>query len=48
MKWMRNSTNETKRMRLETAHLKGKVDCVAMDSKADDLQLFREFRRYQL
>ena len=42
---MRNAANEAKRMWLETYHLKGKVDYVAMDSKADDADLFREFKR---
>ena len=32
-------------MWLETGHLKGQVDYVAMDSKADDSDLFREFSR---
>jgi len=43
--WMPNSANEAKRMWLETSHLKGKVKYVAMDSKADDADLFREFKR---
>jgi hypothetical protein len=43
--WMRNSANEAKRMWLETARLKGRVDYIAMDSKADDSDLFREFQR---
>ena len=43
--WMRNSANEAKRMWLETFHLKDQVDYVAMDSKADDADLFREFKR---
>ena len=42
---MRNAANEANRMWLETYHLKGKVDYVAMDSKADDADLFREFKR---
>jgi hypothetical protein len=42
---MRNSANEAKRMWLETFHLKDQVDYVAMDSKADDADLFREFKR---
>jgi hypothetical protein len=42
---MRNSANEAKRMWLETFHLKDQVDYVAMDSKADDTDLFREFKR---
>ena len=43
--WMRNSANEAKRMWLETGRLKGLIDYVVMDSKADDKDLFREFRR---
>ena len=43
--WMQNSANEAKRMWLETFHLKDQVDYVAMDSKADDADLFREFNR---
>lgn len=43
--WIRNSANEAKRMWLETAHLKGQIDYVVMDSKADDADLFREFQR---
>jgi len=43
--WMGNSANEAKRMWLETSHLKNKVKYVAMDSKADDSSLFREFHR---
>ena len=43
--WMRNAANEAKRMWLETYHLKGQVDYLAMDSKADDADLFREFKR---
>ena len=43
--WMPNSANESKRMWLETSHLKGKAKYVAMDSKADDADLFREFKR---
>lgn len=43
--WMRNSANEAKRMWLETSHLKKKIKFVAMDSKADDSGLFREFDR---
>jgi len=43
--WMPNSANEAKRMWLETAHCKGIVDYVAMDSKADDYDLFRELQR---
>ena len=43
--WMKNSANEAKRMWLETCHIKDQVDYVAMDSKADDSDLFREFKR---
>ena len=43
--WMKNSANEAKRMWLETGHLKDQVDYVAMDSKADDYDLFREMER---
>ena len=43
--WMRNSANEAKRMWLETFHIKDQVDYLAMDSKADDSDLFREFKR---
>jgi hypothetical protein len=45
--WMRNAANEAKRMWLETYHLKGKVDHVAIDSKVDDADLFRKFKRQQ-
>ena len=43
--WMKNSANEAKRMWLETFHVKKQVDYVAMDSKADDSDLFEEFKR---
>ena len=43
--WMQNSANEAKRMWLETFHIKDHVDYIAMDSKADDASLFREFKR---
>jgi len=43
--WMRNSANEAKRMWLETFHVKDQADYIAMDSKADDASLFREFKR---
>ena len=43
--WMRNSANEAKRMWLETFHVKDQVNYLAMDSKADDEALFREFNR---
>lgn len=43
--WMKNSANEAKRMWSETDFVKGQVDYVAMDSKADDYDLFREMDR---
>ena len=43
--WMKNSANEAKRLWLETFHHKGLVDYVAMDSKADDYDLYREIKR---
>ena len=43
--WMRNSANEAKRMWLETFHVKDQVNYLAMDSKADDEALYREFNR---
>jgi len=43
--WMKNSANEAKKMWLETGHCKGLVDYVAMDSKADDYDLFKELKR---
>lgn len=44
-KWMRNSGHEAKRMWLETGKLKGLIDTVLMDSKADDQALFFELQR---
>jgi hypothetical protein len=44
-KWMRNSSNEAKRMWLETGKLKGLITTVLMDSKADDKDLFFELQR---
>lgn len=46
--WMPNSGNEANRMWSETANLKGCVDYIAMDSKADSYSLFREFKRQRL
>jgi hypothetical protein len=43
--WMRNSANEAKRLWLETFHVKKHIDYVAMDSKTDDFDLFREQKR---
>ena len=42
---MKNNTNEVKRLWLETFHYKGFVDYVAMDSKADDYDLYAEIKR---
>jgi hypothetical protein len=42
---MKNCANEAKSMWLETFHIKDQVDYVAMDAKADDFDLFREFKR---
>jgi len=42
---MKNSANEAKRMWLETYCHKDTIDYVAMDSKADYYDLFREFKR---
>ena len=42
---MKNSANDAKRMWLETGHLNDQIDYVAMDSKADDYDLFREMDR---
>lgn len=44
-KWMRNSSNEAKRMWLETGKLEGLVTESYMDSKADDSGLFFEMLR---
>jgi hypothetical protein len=44
-KYMRNSAHEAKRLWLETGHLRGIVDTVMMDRKADDKDLFFEFQR---
>lgn len=44
-KYMRNSAHEAKRLWLETGHLRGLVETVVMDSKADDYALFAEFQR---
>jgi hypothetical protein len=43
--WMKNSANEAKRMWLETGFVKDRIDYIAMDSKADDYDLFREMDR---
>lgn len=44
-KWMPNSAHEAKRMWVETGKLKGLITTVLMDSRADDKDLFFEFRR---
>ena len=44
-KYMRNSAHEAKRLWWETGHLRGMVDTVIMDRKADDKDLFFEFQR---
>jgi hypothetical protein len=44
-KYMRNSAHEAKRLWWETGHLRGAVETVVMDSKADDYALFAEFQR---
>ena len=43
--WMKNSANEAKRLWLETAHYEDLIDYVAMDSKVDDYDLYRELKR---
>jgi hypothetical protein len=42
---MRNSAHEAKRLWWETGHLRGVVETVIMDGKADDQDLFAEFQR---
>jgi hypothetical protein len=44
-KYMRNSAHEAKRLWLETGHLRGVIETVIMDGKADDKDLFAEFQR---
>lgn len=44
-KYMRNSGHEAKRLWWETGHLRGVVETVMMDGKADDQALFAEFQR---
>jgi hypothetical protein len=43
--WMKNSTNEAKRMWLETFQIYDQLDYLAIDSKADDFDLFRYFKK---
>jgi hypothetical protein len=42
---MQNSAHEAKRLWWETGHLRGVVETVVMDSKADDQALFDELQR---
>jgi len=42
---MKNSANEAKRLWLETFYIKNQIDYLCMDSKADDYDLYREFKR---
>jgi len=44
-KYMRNSAHAAKRLWLETGHLRGIVDTMMMDRKADDKDLVFEFQR---
>jgi hypothetical protein len=44
-KYMRNNAHEAKRLWLETGHLRGIIETVIMDGKADDQALFAEFQR---
>ena len=44
-KHMRNSAHEAKRLWLETGHLRGVIETVIMEGKADDKDLFAEFQR---
>jgi hypothetical protein len=44
-KYMRNSAHEAKRLWWETGHLRGVVETVMMDGKADDQALFAELQR---
>jgi hypothetical protein len=45
IKYMSNSAHEAKRLWWETGHLRGVVETVVMDSKADDQALLSEFQR---
>lgn len=42
--WMPNSAHEAKRMWTETERYTGIINTLVMDSKADDCQLFRDFK----
>jgi hypothetical protein len=44
-KYMRHSAHEAKRLWWETGHLRGVIETVIMDGKADDKDLFAEFQR---
>ena len=44
-KYIRHSAHEAKRLWLETGQLRGVVETVLMDGKADDQDLFAEFQR---
>jgi|RhiMetStandDraft_8_1073273.scaffolds.fasta_scaffold13022_2 hypothetical protein len=44
-KYIRNSAHEAKRLWLETGQLRGLVETVIMDGKAEDQDLFAEFQR---
>jgi hypothetical protein len=44
-KYMRNSAHAAKRLWLKTGHLRGMIETVVMDGKADDQALFAEFQR---
>jgi hypothetical protein len=41
---MKKSASEAKLIWLETFHIKDQVKYLTMDSKADDIDLFREFK----
>lgn len=43
--WMKNSGNEAKRMWWEAGYHADVLEAAVMDSKADDVDLFREFKR---
>ena len=43
-KWMTNSANESKVMSREIRRLSGKIKYVCMDSKADDVKLFKSLK----
>ena len=43
--WMKNSGNEAKRMWWEAGYHSNVLEAAVMDSKADDVDLFREFKK---